>query len=134
MGQVKVKYVGGLRTECTHLDSGDMIRTDAPKDNHGLGEAFSPTDLAATSLAACAVSLIGIYGRQHEVNVDGIEVDVTKTMSANPRRISKIEVVFHMPARDYSDKEKTMIERAAKTCPVHQSLHPEIEQVFTFIW
>lgn len=132
--QMKVKYLGGLRTECTHLDSGAVILTDAPKDNHGNGEAFSPTDLAATSLGACAASIIGIYGQQHNVAVEGMEVEVTKTMSANPRRIAKVELVFRMPPNNYSEKEKTMIERAAHTCPVHHSLHPETEQVFTFIW
>lgn len=134
MSQMKVRYLGDLHTECTHLDSGAVIHTDAPKDNHGLGQAFSPTDLVATSLAACACSIIGIYGKQHDVDVTGIEVDVTKVMSANPRRIAKVELVFNMPPKNYSDKEKAMIERATHTCPVHHSLHPETEQVFTFIW
>lgn len=134
MATTRVKYLGDLRTECTHLDSGAVIYTDAPKDNEGKGEAFSPTDLAATSLAACAATIIGLFGKNHNVDVTGTEVEVTKTMSANPRRIAKIELTFKMPKRDYSDKDKTMIERAAHTCPVHHSLHPETEQVFTFIW
>lgn len=134
MATTRVKYVGDLRTECTHMDSGAVIYTDAPKDNQGKGEAFSPTDLTVTSLAACASTIIGIYGKNHNVDVIGMEVEVNKTMSANPRRIAKVELIFHMPPNNYSDKEKTMIERAAHSCPVHESLHPETEQVFTFVW
>lgn len=134
MATTRVKYLGDLRTECTHLDSGAVIHTDAPKDNEGKGEAFSPTDLAVTSLAACAATIIGIYGKKHDVDVTDMDVEVTKTMSANPRRIAKVELVFHMPPNNYTDKQKIMIERAAHSCPVHESLHPETEQVFTFIW
>lgn len=134
MPTVKARYLGDLRVECTHVASGTTLITDAPVDNQGKGEAFSPTDLCVTSLAACAMTIIGIYGKTHQVDVTGTEIEVTKTMSANPRRIAKIEVIFHMPARAYSEKEKTMIERAAHTCPVHMSLHPDTEQVFTFRW
>ncbi|MFQ9492374.1 MAG: OsmC family protein [Bilophila wadsworthia] len=95
---------------------------------------FSPTDLCATALASCAMTIIGIYGKMHDVDVTGTSIEVTKTMSANPRRIGKLEVVFTMPDREYTDKQKTMIERAAHTCPVHLSLHPDVEQVFTFHW
>ena len=102
--------------------------------NNGKGEAFSPTDLCVTALASCAMTIIGIYGKMHNVDVVGTEIEVAKTMSANPRRIGKIEVTFIMPDREYTDKQKTMIERAAHTCPVHLSLHPDVEQVFTFKW
>lgn len=134
MATVTAKYLGDLRTECVHVASGTKLVTDAPVDNQGKGEAFSPTDLCATALAACAMTIIGIYGRSHDVDVTGTTIEVTKTMNANPRRIGKLEVVFTMPDREYTDKQKLLIERAAHTCPVHLSLHPDVEQVFTFKW
>lgn len=134
MPTVTARYLGNLRVECTHVASGKTIITDAPTDNHGRGEAFSPTDLCATALASCAMTIIGIYGQAHNVDVTGTEIEITKTMSADPRRIGRIDVVFHMPGRTYSAKEKTMIERAVRTCPVHLSLHPDVEQVFTLKW
>ena len=134
MTTMSLKYCGDLRVECTHDESGATFMTDAPKDNNGKGEAFSPTDLCANAVAACAMTIIGIYGRNHGVDVTGTTIEISKTMSANPRRIGKIEIIFNMPDRDFSEKEKTMIERAAHTCPVHLSLHPDVEQVFTFKW
>ena len=134
MATISAKYLGDLRVECVHEQSGATLATDAPRDNNGKGEAFSPTDLCATALASCAMTIIGIYGKHHNVDVTGATMEITKTMSANPRRIGKLEVVFNMPDRDYSEKEKAMIERAAHTCPVHLSLHPDVEQVFTFNW
>ncbi|MBB5143330.1 OsmC family protein [Desulfovibrio intestinalis] len=134
MATVSAKYLGDLRMECVHNQSGTKIITDAPSDNQGKGESFSPTDLCATAVGACAMTIIGIYGKNHGVDVTGTEVEITKTMSASPRRIGKIEVVFKMPARSYSEKEKASIERSAYSCPVHLSLHPDVEQVFTFIW
>lgn len=127
-------YLGDLRVEFTHVASGARLVTDAPVDNNGKGEGFSPTDLCATALASCAMTIIGIYGKRHDVDVSGTRIEVTKTMSADPRRIGRLEVVFDMPDRPYTDKQKIMIERAAHTCPVHLSLHPDIEQVFTFRW
>ncbi|MFT4300585.1 MAG: OsmC family protein [Desulfovibrio sp.] len=134
MATVSAKYLGDLRMECVHNQSGTKIITDAPSDNQGKGESFSPTDLCATAVGACAMTIIGIYGKNHGVDVTGTEVEITKTMSASPRRIGKIEVVFKMPARSYSEKEKASIERSAYSCPVHLSLHPDVEQIFTFIW
>ena len=134
MADITAKYLGDLRVECVHQQSGTVLVTDAPKDNNGKGEAFCPTDLCATALAACAMTIIGIYGRNHGVDVTGTTIEISKTMSANPRRIGKIEIIFNMPDREFSEKEKTMIERAAHTCPVHLSLHPDTEQVFTFKW
>jgi uncharacterized OsmC-like protein len=132
---VRVKYLGDLRVESTHLASGAQILTDAPLDNNGKGEGFSPTDLCVTSLAACATTIMGIYGKQHGVDITGAEVEVTKIMSPSPpRRIAQIDVTFIMPDRDYSDKEKASLERAAKTCPVHLSLHPEVKQNLVFRW
>lgn len=134
MSTITATYLGGLRVECTHEASGTRIITDAPVDNEGKGEAFSPTDLCATAVAACAMTIMGIYGKNHNVNVDGTRIEVTKTMSSNPRRIGQVLVVFHMPDNNYTDKEKLMLERAAHTCPVHLSLHPEVEQKFEFKW
>ncbi len=127
-------YLGDLRVELRHERSGATIMTDAPVDNHGKGEAFSPTDMVGAALGACAMTIIGIYAQAHNVDVSGMKMEVTKTMNADPRRIGKLEVTFIMPQRAYSDKEKASIERAARTCPVHLSLHPDTEQVFTFVW
>lgn len=134
MADIIAKYLGDLRVECVHRQSGTVLVTDAPKDNNGKGEAFCPTDLCATALAACAMTIIGIYGKNHGVDVTGTRIEISKTMSADPRRIGKLEVTFTMPKRAYSDKEKASIERAAHTCPVRMSLHPDTEQVFTFVW
>lgn len=134
MANMKAKYLGDLRVECTHLASGTTIVTDAPVDNQGKGEAFSPTDLCATALASCAMTIIGIYAKQHDVDVTGTEISITKVMSANPRRIGKIEIVLDMPDRDYTDRQKAAIEHCADTCPVHLSLHPDVEQEFVFRW
>lgn len=134
MANMKAKYLGDLRVECTHLASGTTIVTDAPVDNQGKGEAFSPTDLCATALASCAMTIIGIYAKQHDVDVTGTEISITKVMSANPRRIGKIEIVLDMPDRDYTDRQKAAIEHCADTCPVHLSLHPDVEQSFIFRW
>lgn len=131
----KVIYTGNLRTECTHLRSGSMIETDAPVDNKGKGERFSPTDLVATALAACIVTTMGIAGDTHGINIDGTECEVEKIMASDPRRIGEIKVHILMPSgRLYSDKEKTILERAALTCPVAKSLHPDLKETISFVW
>lgn len=130
-----VKYLGGLRTEATHLESGNVIITDAPKDNHGNGEAFSPTDLAATSLACCMISVMGIVSRRDNIkDCEGAVAEVTKVMYAEPRRIGEIHIKITMPANNYSDREKKILENAAYTCPVAKSLHPDIKQEITFVY
>lgn len=130
-----VKYLGELRTEATHLQSGVVIHTDAPKDNHGKGEAFSPTDLTATSLASCMISIMGIVAmKEGFTTVDGAIGEVTKVMYPDPRRIGEIHVKITFPKKNYTDKEKRMYEHAAHTCPVAKSLHPDIKQVVEFIW
>ena len=134
MATISATYLGDLRVECTHNQRGTKIITDAPVDNHGKGEAFSPTDLCATALGTCAMTIIGLYCRNHGVDVTGAKMEITKTMVTEPRRIGRVEVVFIMPDRPYSQKEKTVIERAAQTCPVHLSLHPDVDQIFSFIW
>ncbi len=129
-----VKYVGNLRTESTHLNSGAQIITDAPLDNHGKGEAFSPTDMVANSLATCMLTVMGIKAHSMDVNMDGSSAEVTKIMSAEPpRMISKIIVLVNMNC-DADEKTRTILERTATTCPVHLSLHPSIERDVTFEW
>ncbi len=122
----KVTYLGELRTECEHLQSGSKIITDAPLDNQGKGEAFSPTDTVATALASCMFTIIGIKARDHELNVKGATAEVTKTMAADPRRISEIRIVFDFPT-SYDEKSRKILERAAQTCPVLYSIHPDID-------
>ncbi len=129
----KVTYLGDLRTRCEHLGSGAEFITDAPLDNQGKGEAFSPTDTVATALASCMLTIIGIKAKDHELQVEGAFADVTKTMTSGPRRISGIKVTITFPA-DYSHKERKLLERAAETCPVLYSLHPDIELEIEFLY
>ena len=130
-----VKYLGELRTEAIHVKSGNKLITDAPTDNHGKGEAFSPTDLTATSLACCMISVMGIVAMKEGITkTDGATAEVTKVMQADPRRISEIHITLTFPKNNYSDKEKKMYERAAYTCPVAKSLHPDLKHVITFVW
>lgn len=130
-----VKYPGELRTEATHVKSGTVILTDAPTDNHGKGEAFSPTDLVATALASCMISIMGILSMKEGITkADGATAEVTKVMYADPRRIGEVHVTVTMPKLNYSEKEKKMYEHAAFTCPVAKSLHPDIKQEIKFIW
>ena len=125
-------YTGELRTEATHVRSGVKIITDAPPDNRGKGEYFSPTDLLATALGSCMLTIMGIAGRTHGITIDGTKIKVTKVMASNPRRVSEVHIVFDFPENNYTDKEKNILELAARTCPVALSIHPEIKQVLTF--
>lgn len=135
MATSKVIYNGGLRTTATHLHSSTEIFTDAPLDNQGKAESFSPTDLMATSLASCMMTIMGIAARTHEIDMDGTTAEVTKVMATEPRRISEIHVNFNFPKKDeYSDKQKKILEHAALTCPVHVSLHPDIKKPVNFGW
>ena len=129
-----VQYLGDLRTEATHLLSGKTIITDAPPDNQGKGEAFSPTDLCATSLASCMLTLMGISARNHDLDITGANAEVTKIMAASPRRIARIEIKFTMPDRDFTEGQKKILETAARTCPVHFSLNEGLEEVLEFVW
>lgn len=134
MATAQVNYNGNLRTEATHIKSSTGIITDAPTDNNGKGEAFSPTDLVATALSSCMLTIMGIKANQSDIDIDGIKSEVTKVMSSNPRRIDEIHVAITMPAKEYSVKERKMLEAAAKTCPVALSLHPDIKQFVQFNW
>lgn len=129
----KVTYLGDLRTSSIHLQSGSEIISDAPIDNNGKGEAFSPTDTVANALASCMFTVMGIKARDLKVDFKGAVASVTKIMQAEPRRISRIEVVFDMSIA-VDDKTKTILERTALTCPVFLSLHPDIEKNITFNW
>lgn len=129
-----VIYKGNLRTEATHLESGNVIITDAPKDNHGNGEAFSPTDLLATSLACCMLSIMGIVARREDINLESAEVEVTKVMYSEPRRVGEIHVNLDLSKNSLNDKQKKLLEHAAHTCPVAKSLHPDIKQEIKFIY
>ena len=129
----KVTYVGDLRTSSEHIRSKTTILTDAPIDNHGKGEAFSPTDLVANALGACIITIMSIKAKDMNVEMKGSTAEVTKSMQENPRRIAKIEVNINMIG-NFDDKTKLILERTAMTCPVHMSLHPELEQEVTFNW
>ncbi|MBK6930090.1 MAG: OsmC family protein [Saprospirales bacterium] len=129
-----LEYNGDLHCTLTHLLSGVTIVTDAPPDNQGRGEAFSPTDLCATSLAACMLTTMAIRIRDRGIRIDGARAEVNKIMSSDPRRIRRIEVRLMMPANNYSEADKKLLEHIADTCPVALSLHPELEQAVTFVW
>lgn len=129
----KVTYTGNLRTTSEHLRSGDSFITDAPIDNNGLGAAFSPTDTVATGLASCMITMMGIKANGLDVDLTNSTAEVTKHMGANPRRISKIEVKLKLPS-NVSDKNRKILEHTANTCPVHYSLHPDIEKEISYDW
>lgn len=129
----KVTYLGDLRTSSIHVQSGSEIISDAPVDNNGKGEAFSPTDTVANALASCMMTIMGIKARDLEVDFVGSTAEVNKIMNAEPRRIGAIEIVFQMKS-NADEKSKTILERAAMTCPVFLSLSSEIEKKITFNW
>lgn len=129
----EIQYLGDLRTKATHLQSKVSIITDAPVDNQGKGEAFSPTDLVATALASCMLTIMGIKARDMEINLEGINFTVNKIMGIEPRRITEIEIAISIPSSlNLSDKEKIILEKTALTCPVAKSLDSAIKQNVTF--
>jgi uncharacterized OsmC-like protein len=131
----KVIYNGGLRATATHLRSGSEVETDAPLDNNGKGERFSPTDLVATALASCMVTVMGIAANAHNIVIDGLECEIEKIMVPNPRRIGEVKVNLYFPkTQTYTDKEKKLLEHAALTCPVIESLHPDCKKTILFVW
>ena len=132
MPTIHSRYLGELRTEQTHLASGQHFITDAPLDNQGRGEAISPTDSVCAALSACMMTLMGIAARAHEINLEGLQANVTKGMQSNPRKIQKIEIEFFGWVQSPDPKERIILERAALTCPVGLSLHPEIIQDIRF--
>ena len=128
----EIIYKGNLRTSCTHLKSGNTIITDAPPDNNGKGEAFSPTDLLATSLGCCMLTIMGIVAARHTINLEETKIEISKIMESNPRRVGEVKVEFFMPPNNFSDKEKHLLENAAYTCPVALSLSKELKQTVLF--
>ena len=126
----RIVYTGDLRTEATHVKSGQTFVTDAPVDNKGKGEAFSPTDLLATSLGTCAITTVGIVAQTHGFNIDGTTIKVTKIMASDPRRVSEVIVEMYFPEIIYSEKEKAIIRNTVNTCPVAQSLNSALKQTF----
>lgn len=132
--KISCEYLGDLRVRATHGPSGTVLHTDAPVDNHGKGESFSPTDLTATSLATCVMTILGIQAKGLGLDFRGLRVDVEKHMTAQPpRRIAKLEATIRMPAGIAEDLRERLI-RAAHACPVKQSLHPDVEIALTWVW
>lgn len=134
MVTIQLNYEGGLRCSATHVPSGKALSTDAPVDNNGKGESFSPTDLLATGLGACMATVMGIFAERKQISIEGLKVEVRKHMSTDtPRRIVKLEVDIDMPlAADHP--ERALFETAARGCPAHHSLHPDIETIFNWTW
>jgi len=131
----QIIYKGQLRTEATHLQSGTVIETDAPTDNQGKGEKFSPTDLLATSLGNCMMTIMGIKARDMQVDLSDTKIDIAKIMKSDPRRVGGINVEFHLPeSLQLNEKQKAILENAALTCPVAKSIHPDIEMKVQFNW
>lgn len=128
----KITYQGNLRTSATHMKSGNAIITDAPTDNHGKGEAFSPTDLVAASLGSCMLTIMGISAEKHGIDFKGAEIEITKIMSSHPRRIDEVVLAFKMNPAEYTEDQKAKLERAARSCPVALSLHPDLKQTISF--
>ena len=131
----QITYEGNLRTVATHLQSGTVIETDAPTDNQGKGERFSPSDLVATALGNCMLTIMGIKARDLNINLEGTKIDITKIMVSDPRRIGEIKAVFNFrEGLKVDEKQKTILERAALTCPVFETLHPDLKKSIEFNW
>lgn len=128
----EIEYLGELRTQAKHILSGNVIITDAPPDNRGKGEAFSPTDLVATALGSCMISIMGIKAMDHGWAIEGTKAEITKLMAADPRRISGVKIKLIIPARGLDEKAQEILKRVALTCPVALSLHSDILQDITF--
>lgn len=128
METVRTIYLGDLRTEATHVRSGNKLITDAPVDNKGKGEYFSPTDLVAASLGSCIMTIMGIAAREHDFSIEGTSCRITKIMAENPRRVGEIAIEFDFTMRDYTVKQKKILDYCVKTCPVSQTLHPDLFQ------
>lgn len=127
-------YKGELRCECTHLQSGTQIETDAPTDNRGKGERFSPTDTVCVALGTCIITTMGIRAADMQIDLSGTRLDVTKYMLSEPRRIGKIDVKLHFPAIGLEEKDKMILQKIGDNCPVMKSLHPDLEVVVEYIW
>jgi uncharacterized OsmC-like protein len=131
METAKTKYIGDLRTEILHVRSGSVITTDAPIDNKGKGENFSPTDLVASALGSCAFTIMGIAAREHNFSIDGTTCAITKIMTDSPRKIGEIKIEFEFPPNNYTDKQKKILDHCVKTCPVALTLNESVIQNVT---
>jgi putative redox protein len=134
MATASVEYLGGLRTKCTHLRSGTEILTDAPVDNHGRGEAFSPTDLLATAYVSCMISIVGIYCNENELLMVGGKGEVTKSMSSAPRRIERLEIQLDFSMNNWDEALQERIKRVAEACPVAKSMNALIAVDIAYIF
>ena len=134
MTTIKTTYLGDLRTENIHLQSGSKIVTDAPTDNRGKGEGFSPTDLLATALGNCIMTIMGIKAMDHGIDLTGTEIEITKIMADAPRRVSEVIMEFNFPKKGYSEEDKRLIESVAGISPVPLSVHPDLKQTILFYW
>ncbi|PKP36891.1 MAG: osmotically inducible protein OsmC [Bacteroidetes bacterium HGW-Bacteroidetes-14] len=131
MAKYRTYYIGDLKTEAEHLKSGSKIMTEAPEDNNGKGMMFSPTDLFSASLASCMMTIMGIAAQAHGFSVDGMRIDTEKIMAANPRRVAELKLDIYLPQK-YSEREMRFIETSVKTCPVANSLHPDIIKTIVY--
>ncbi|MDP2337469.1 MAG: OsmC family protein [Bacteroidota bacterium] len=134
MTTIKTTYLGDLSTENIHLQSGSKIITDAPTDNRGKGEGFSPTDLLATALGNCIMTIMGIKAMDNGIDLVGTDLEITKIMANDPRRVSEVIMEFNFPKKGYSEEDKRLIESVAGTSPVPLSVHPELKQTVRFNW
>jgi len=134
MTTVKTTYLGDLRTDNIHIQSGSKIVTDAPTDNRGKGEGFSPTDMLATALANCIMTIMGIKAMDNGIDIVGTEIEITKIMANDPRRVAEVIMEFNFPKNDYSDEEKRLIESVAGISPVPLSVNPNMKQTIKFNW
>ena len=134
MATIKTIYLGDLRTDNEHLQSGNHITTDAPTDNQGKGEYFSPTDMLATALGSCIMTIMGIKARDNGIDIAGTEIEITKIMENNPRRVAEVVVEFTFPKKNYTAEEKRIVESVAGISPVPLSLHPDLKQTIKFNW
>ena len=134
MIQIDIEYAGTLRCSAVHVPSSQTLITDAPVDNHGKGESFSPTDLVATALGTCMATIMGIFAQRHEIDLRGMKITVTKEMTTSPvRRIARLASEIRVPLPT-THPQREALERAALTCPVHGSLHPDVEKPVRFVW
>jgi len=133
MSRANIVYQNNLRTETEHIASGEKIITDAPVDNNGKGEAFSPTDLVATALGSCMITIMAISANKYDIDMSGTNASVKKIMGSDPRRISEISIDINMN-KNIEEKDRKRLERSALTCPVHRSLHPDLEKKIRFIY
>ncbi|MCD7977538.1 MAG: OsmC family protein [Tannerellaceae bacterium] len=131
MAKIETIALGNLRTEVLHTQSGTKIQTDAPTDNNGKGEFFSPTDLVATALGSCMMTIMDMYAKEQGMDLTGTRLVTEKVMQSEPRRIGEIKIDIYFKG-EFTDKQKTILKRVADTCPVGKSLHPDLKQTITF--